>query len=477
MIGRKCLLYILLSSFLWANAAKADVASDMSKFWKSSGGTYNITSPGSYMSQSGGYITLGGMQARAPIRNTSIANVSLPSIRAGCGGIDIYSGGFSFINSQQLVQTLKAIGQNAVGYAFKLALEDLSPTISGVVSDLQGWADKINQFNMNSCQQSKLLVGSMFDKNDVLSGKICEDIGTKQGFFVDRVAAKLGCSTGGKRNSTLGNAKGELKDKVVWNTNVAWKILRNNPTFKNNDRLAELAMSLTGTIIPLAPKGDAAGRTIRRLPSLGLEGTKEDIFAALMYGTKSNSGTEIYHCVDKVKCLNPGLANIAVSKSTAFVPKIRLLLVDIQQQLETGCRNKSSANKCFTDEEHDLIENVSFPLYKLLNAYSIYGQSIGATPTSYTDIVAFDMVFNYIKGIIRAVVRETDKDISDSPVTKEYIDDLEKVQVNLRSLYAQKLRSLNMTLDLIQRIEMVDKRVRADLSATLQNKLHYEERN
>ena len=42
--------------------------------------------------------TGGSLMMRAPGRNYPLATVQLPSLRAGCGGIDIYGGAFSFIN-------------------------------------------------------------------------------------------------------------------------------------------------------------------------------------------------------------------------------------------------------------------------------------------------------------------------------------------------------------------------------------------
>ncbi len=479
MTGKKIITYsviIALNTPLYNATALANISSDMNSFWTSSGGIVNTTSAGSYHSQAGGYVTLGGMQARTPVRSTNLATISLPSVRSGCSGIDIFSGGFSFINSSQLTAFVKSIASNAVGYFFQMGLETLSPTLAGVMSSLRDLAQKVNSSNINSCQQAKALVGSVLAKDERISQTICEDIATSQGIFKDRAAANHGCSSGGRQTSIIKGATGALKETIPWNTNIAWKIIRKNPTFASNDELAELAMSITGTIIPQLGNNDRDTKSIRRYASLGVSaGDKNDIVNALMYGSSAQTGTEIYKCDETNKCLNPGIAKLNVDKTTAFVPKIRVMLSSIQNQITSGtCTNTTNAGRCFSNEEHELIENTSFPLYKILNAYGVYGQSVGASPTSYADIVAFDMVFNYIKNISYAVTKETHKDISNSEITKEYITGLQRLQVRLNEIYAKKTKKLSMTLDMIQRIENIDARVRSDLSSTIRNNLNYE---
>jgi len=74
----------------------------------------------------------------------------LPGYRSGCGGIDLFMGGFSFINSDQLIALMKNIMNNAKGYAFTLALESATPQLANVIKFLQEQAAKINAMNVNS---------------------------------------------------------------------------------------------------------------------------------------------------------------------------------------------------------------------------------------------------------------------------------------------------------------------------------------
>lgn len=62
-----------------------------------------------------GYYSLGNVWTRFPQKTTNIANLQLLRARAGCGGIDIFAGSFSFINASEIVALLKAVANNAVG--------------------------------------------------------------------------------------------------------------------------------------------------------------------------------------------------------------------------------------------------------------------------------------------------------------------------------------------------------------------------
>ena len=78
--------------------ARADVGSSMDAFLNDVGGAANVTGPSAFEGQSAGYYSLGNVWTRFPQKTTTIANLQLPRARAGCGGIDLFAGSFSFIN-------------------------------------------------------------------------------------------------------------------------------------------------------------------------------------------------------------------------------------------------------------------------------------------------------------------------------------------------------------------------------------------
>ena len=191
MTTRRGLMAVLLAAGLsLAPSVHADVLSEMENFWR--GAAVNTTGPTAFDGQASGHWTLGNLYLRAPVRSEPIATVSLPSFRAGCGGIDAFAGSFSFINSDQLIAFGRAVAQNAVGFAFELALETISPVIAETMSKLRALAQWVNNQNLDSCETAQALVGAAWSKNDRASAAICAAVGTRQGIFSDYAAARHG---------------------------------------------------------------------------------------------------------------------------------------------------------------------------------------------------------------------------------------------------------------------------------------------
>ena len=136
----------------------------MGEFWDSLNGTSNITNPQFIKSQKAGHLSLGGMQFRSGVENVQLASMQLPSISAGCGGIDFFGGGFSFVDSDQLVNLIHKIGANATGLLMQMAIEQLTPMFSSQIKYFQNLARSVNDLNINSCNTAKNLIsgaGSM----------------------------------------------------------------------------------------------------------------------------------------------------------------------------------------------------------------------------------------------------------------------------------------------------------------------------
>ena len=155
----------------------------MNRFWQ--GAAVYTTGPTAFQGQASGHWTLGNLYLRSPVRSEQIATVSLPSFRAGGGGIDAFAGAFSFINSHQLVAFARAVAQNAVGFAFELALETISPVIAETMAKLRALAEWVNSQNLDSCETARLFltagagcgVGSLNCRDFGCDSRFVEDIG------------------------------------------------------------------------------------------------------------------------------------------------------------------------------------------------------------------------------------------------------------------------------------------------------------
>src|SRR3546814_11212783 len=78
---------------------------------------------------------------------------------------------------------LKATANNALGFAFKLAIDSVSPEIGKVMDEFSQKAQLLNQMNISSCETAQALVGGIWPQMETTRATICEAVGNSQGVF------------------------------------------------------------------------------------------------------------------------------------------------------------------------------------------------------------------------------------------------------------------------------------------------------
>jgi len=136
------------------------------------------TSPGSFEDQTRGYITAGGMSGRIDVHNDYLMSVTLPKVRAGCGGIDMFLGGMSFLDPDYLVQKLESILQAAPAVAFQYLLETLDEKMGNIISKMEAATNFLNSIQVNDCRLANRMV-QIARGDDNMSGIIEEMTGYK----------------------------------------------------------------------------------------------------------------------------------------------------------------------------------------------------------------------------------------------------------------------------------------------------------
>ena len=228
----KFLLIILLN--LAINISHASIEEDLKKFFNSVGMKSNVSTSGAYQDQAAGYYTGGSLSARNSVKTAQIATIQMPGFRAGCGGIDAWTGGFSHISSKELVSTLRNVGSSAASYAFLLAVQTLSPQIYNIMNELNAIATKINGLNVNSCEAAATMLGGLWPKSDQSSQHLCQAMGSDLGAFSDWSAARQGCGAKGDRQKVFNDKSSDprYKDMLVGEFNLTWKALQKNDFLK-----------------------------------------------------------------------------------------------------------------------------------------------------------------------------------------------------------------------------------------------------
>ncbi len=125
------------------------------------------TNPQAFQTPSMSGVAFGSFSARFPTQNFNIIAFDPPRINAGCSGIDMYMGSFSFINAEQLKTMLRAIAQGAVGFAFKSALRAICGMCEATLSDLQHITQQMNAMGKNTCALSKMTTDYLMDKGGI----------------------------------------------------------------------------------------------------------------------------------------------------------------------------------------------------------------------------------------------------------------------------------------------------------------------
>lgn len=444
--------------------ASASIQSDLNSFFDSMGLTSNITPGGAYEGQTAGYYTGGTLFARAPTRNYNLMTVQLPSARSGCGGIDLFTGGFSFINSDQLVAMMKNIGSNAVGLAFQVALSTISPKLSGLLQDMQDMANSINSSSINSCEAAANLVGAVLPKTDASQKALCQNIGTGTGMFGDYASARQGCGTGGQRTPVLANARTDPRFRdLLPDGNIVWNALQKISSTSMDTQLAEMIMSLTGTVIyPLASNDDAAVTATTKPPTIKAD--NDNHLRAFMVG----GDITIYRCdtTGLFGCLNPTEQTITIPPNQGYATRVTRLLDGMIDAMQT--ESPMSA------EQLALLNETSLPVYKMLNvatAYSpVYAQNWKA---NYADAIALDLIYQYFKSLTAVVDDAVGLLQLEETLAEEFRRRVNASRVRLEQMRNSKVAQLDTTIQMMQESMTIERMLISGMSPGLANSVQW----
>lgn len=174
-------------------------------------GSVSTTGPGYFTSAERNMFVGGNLRTFVPTSNLSLVSFTPPSISAGCGGISVVFGGFSFLNGQQFQQLVQNIMQNAVGYAVYIGIRILCPMCSDILQELQKIAHLLAANGINSCQIAESLVNGALNMAGVSvpstsslnsSSQDCSQTASSAGAATDFVAAETSICQG--TSSALG---------------------------------------------------------------------------------------------------------------------------------------------------------------------------------------------------------------------------------------------------------------------------------
>jgi conjugative transfer pilus assembly protein TraH len=456
----------LAATSLVVTPLQANVGDSMDRFMDDMGAAGNVTGPTAFQGQSAGYYSLGNVWTRFPQKTTNIANLQLPRARAGCGGIDIFAGSFSFINASEIVALLKAVANNAVGFAFSLAIDTVCPECSKIMQEFAQKAQLMNNLNINSCELAQGLVGGIWPKGDLADKAVCEAIGNSEGIFTDYAAAKHGCGTRGQRSSTLQNGNGKYDDvNPGVPRNYTWTILKKSAFFSPNgtfdQELAEYAMTLLGTIIYVPPTDDEPGKFV---PIVGE--SSSTLVTSLLDGT-TNGNVLIFHCDEPDKCLDPGFRSLNLPISKSLRHRVSLLINSMVQAVRT--------DTAITEAEKELLQVSSVPLYKILTVQAAYGRGMATDDReTLAELASIDLLF----AVLDRIVSEAGRSMSSFIGADEAKIQMWQSQVNtVRQALADRQSNTHLKvlgiMQIIEKTAMIENMLAASMSPSMSASLDW----
>lgn len=301
-MNSKPMVLVLMLTLLGPIAARADVSDALN-------GMYMVTGnePTIYSSQRRLGLDTGYLRLRAPIATFNVVNFSPPQFDAGCGGIDLYGGSFTFINAEQFRQMLRQIGANALGYAFKLALASMCEKCDSILTGLQDKVDALNRMQVDTCKWG---AGLSINGAEALGFEVAERYklqATGAGSFDDTFQAMRDLFENPGNELANGDASGADPTNTevgnyTWNAFQVSTVSANLSFPAGNIPNEELLMNIAGTFVLRSPAaaeaelGDVEQFVSARLTYDELKDGKDEATGS------TNDANPLLTCVGGTQC-------------------------------------------------------------------------------------------------------------------------------------------------------------------------------
>lgn len=431
---------LVLSVLSFSFMAQASVDADLNKFFNDLGGGSNYTSGSVMQGQSAGYMTGGSFFARVPTRNIQLISITLPSISAGCGGIDAYLGAFSFINSEQLQAMAKMIMSNAIGYAFDLALETTCPQCKMVMDKLQDMANKINNLNISTCQAAQAFVGGLVGNRLAQDQQACTSVAGERNFFSDFLQTRQRCGVGGESNRVLNDqkAKQTREEDIPRKLNSVWKAFnRINQVVSNDRELKEMMMTMVGTTI----YDDKGNMTV--LPSLGVT---DELISTLLYGGTAT----MYRCNDTSECLQPTKSRVTIQERNGLVPKVKEMISRIHASVV--------ADVPLRNDEINFINNTRIPIYRHIKDVAMAGAD-STFVLNLAQYIALNHALEYVNGLVSLTELASSKTLGSESEVKQFQDRVKNVRERLSNTLSKVQIQQDGYISVLEQMQILRKQI------------------
>jgi conjugative transfer pilus assembly protein TraH len=341
-LWKKFVMFAAVAAVLASAPAKADWVGE----WFDQSTT---TSAGGYQNQERGFYSAGGFQGRYRMNNDYLVTASPPRLNVGCGGVDLFLGGFSYLDPEYLVSKFQRIIQAAPAFAFDMAMSQYCQQCKDTMNTLTSITDMLNGIQMNDCQMARGLAQTTVEQ---LAAVATSTFGVGEGLqknsqhFQTQVRAADGASP----NPT--------QDMLEFCPDLFKRIFVNGSVLENAS--AEVGMTPFAGVM----RGMVGDARVTYNPSRNLYAV--ETFAYCPGNTRTDPDSFVAGTVDAMN-----------STGTCSASGMAPVLTEVRTRLD-GIANKLSTPggaQALTPEEKAFIDASAFPLFTLLSNATAMGNA------------------------------------------------------------------------------------------------------
>ena len=342
----------------------------------------NLGSASSYESQKRGHYSAGSFSGRVNMGTDSLVSIAKPRVSAGCGGIDVFLGGISFLDADYMVEKLENMLQAAPAVAFDMALKTMCKECSETITKMEAAADWLNSMQLNECAATKRMVASVSSDNPNVLGDVWNEI--NNGVSLDQAMERSWQEAQEKIRAGDGAPTADLKIHTEGcpdefrNVFKTGSILAHATDKVGLDSYEDLMRGFIGDVYIRAEASDKIPRADKMLACKENNQTTIDDFLTGNLHKQSSTGT-------------------CTKDSTTSVTKY---VEDRLKAIATKIKNRTVLT---SDEEKFIKTTTSIPVYRTLSDGIIAGD-VGIKISLVRDLVAvayakhiFDDLYSHIE--------------------------------------------------------------------------------
>ncbi|CAB5500004.1 IncF plasmid conjugative transfer pilus assembly protein TraH [uncultured Gammaproteobacteria bacterium] len=360
--------FVVISLFMLSGQVKASWMDDWVSQSSSSGPSY-------FEGQKRGYANGGSFSLRYRNSKEYLFSIQKPRLKSGCGGIDLFLGGVSFMDPEYLMQKLQGAIQAAPAIAFDLALKTMAPEISDSIKAFEKIINELNGMQISECSiAKKIATGTHLDKG---FGEILSLFDSKES-AKDATSKNFVNSKEQQKNNQNKPTKEQKKSvegcsdtfKRVFTQNGS--VLEHIADTKGLSQYADYMRAYLGDVIINYADNQYSNKPVEACANQDV--TKIDDIV---------TGSAIIRPVDGSDCKPSG--DVALLKVVA----------DRMRSIATKIKNKAS----LTTDETKFLNSIPFDIFASLN-YAVITDTQEVLIDNFKDIIARAMAYAMVDDLV-----------------------------------------------------------------------------